>query len=84
MSSPPPDPRSDFSTPNFPFKVNPQGTSDESRMPGYKFFKDATNNFSMDQKLGSGRWGDVYKVSCYELRACIASLVAVVPCCQML
>ncbi|XP_073354523.1 uncharacterized protein [Aegilops tauschii subsp. strangulata] len=30
-------------------------------MPGYKFFKDATNNFSMDQKLGSGRWGDVYK-----------------------
>ncbi|XP_048572831.1 cysteine-rich receptor-like protein kinase 26 isoform X2 [Triticum urartu] len=59
MSSPPPEPCSGFGTPNFPFQANSQGTSGESRMPGYHFFKQATGDFS--KKIGKGQFGKVYK-----------------------
>lgn len=59
MSSPPSEPCSGFGTPNFPCQANSQGTSGESRMPGYHFFKQATGDFS--QKIGKGQFGKVYK-----------------------
>ncbi|KAF7069201.1 hypothetical protein CFC21_074864 [Triticum aestivum] len=59
MSSPPSEPLSSFGTPNFPFQVNSQGTSGESRMPGYNFFRQATCDFS--QLIGRGQLGKVYK-----------------------
>ncbi|XP_045085284.2 uncharacterized protein [Aegilops tauschii subsp. strangulata] len=59
MSSPPSEPCSGFGTPNFPFQTNSQGTSRESRMPGYHFFRQATCDFS--QVIGRGLLGKVYK-----------------------
>lgn len=54
-------------------QANSQGTSGESRMPGYHFFKQATGDFS--QKIGKGQFGKVYKVPHYELQAHIAQLL---------
>uniref|UniRef100_A0ACD6A339 Uncharacterized protein n=2 Tax=Avena sativa TaxID=4498 RepID=A0ACD6A339_AVESA len=58
MSSPPAQPSSGS---KFLSQIDSQGSSSDSMMPSYTFFKDATNNFSEEHKVGSGKLGHVYK-----------------------